>query len=169
MSDATQTEFSMPTPGPEHDLLKPFAGKFRATVKLWMGPGDPMESTGTMINSWQLGGLYLHQDYQGDQVEGPFPSFMGKGFWGYNAASGNYEGFWIDNASTTMQTEEGRVDASGKSWEMIGEVQHPQSGQLIKKRTIITLIDDNQHTHESFHTGPDGTEMKTMHIDYVRQ
>ena len=90
-----------PAPGPEHALLKPFAGTFRATVKLWMGPGDPMVQHGTMINSFQVGGLYLFQDYTGDQVSGPWPSFIGKGFWGFNTFAKEFEGFWIDNASTS--------------------------------------------------------------------
>ena len=33
-----------------HAKLKPFVGKFKAEVKMWMGPGDPMESTGKMTN-----------------------------------------------------------------------------------------------------------------------
>ncbi len=77
-----ESTFQLPSPGPEHELLKPFAGSFRATVKMWMGPGEPNVSTGQMKNSFQLNGLYLHQDYVGDADDGPFPSFAGKGYWG---------------------------------------------------------------------------------------
>ena len=29
-----------------HRKLEPFVGTFKAEVKMWMGPGDPMVSTG---------------------------------------------------------------------------------------------------------------------------
>jgi hypothetical protein len=170
MSEATQTEskYKMPTPGPEHHRFRPFAGKFRSEVKMWMGPGEPMVSTGTMINTLELGGLYLQQDYVGDPNDGPFPSFEGKGFWGFNPDLKRYEGFWIDNASSFMQNETGQVDAAGKVWEMHSEMFCGQTGQVYKKRSIIRLIDNDHHTMEMFFTGPDGNEMKNMEIMYTR-
>lgn len=171
MSDVTQPEpqeFAMPQPGDEHVRIQPFEGTFRAEVKLWMGPGDPMISTGTITNTWQIGGLYLHQDYVGDANDGPFPGFVGKGYWGYNTTSKQYEGFWIDNASTTMQTETGDVDADGKVWTMTSDVVCPQTGQPMKKRSVITLIDNDHNRIEMFFTGSDGNEMKAMEINYTR-
>lgn len=163
----TETPSGPPTAGPEHERLAPFEGRFRATVKLWMGPGDPMVTTGVMVNSFQVGGLYLHQDYQGDATEGPFPSFVGKGYWGYNTTSQCYEGFWIDNASTQMQTEQGQVDESGKVWEMHSEFVHPQAPGPMKRRTVITLIDDDHHSMETY-MGSGAEESKSMEIQYVR-
>ena len=170
MSDATKTEheFSMPQPGPEHARIQPFEGTFNSEVKMWMGPGDPMVSTGTIRNSWDVNGLYLHQEYTGDATEGPFPGFEGKGYWGFNTTTKQYEGFWIDSASTQMQMESGSVDADGKVWEMHSEVLCPQTGAPMKKRSVITLIDDDHNKIEMFFTGPDGNEMKAMEIDYTR-
>lgn len=166
----TQNEstFTMPVAGAEHRCLQPFVGKFRAEVKMWMGSGDPMLSSGTMTNTWELSGLYLQQDYVGDAVDGPFPSFEGKGFWGYNTTTRQYEGFWIDNASTTMQNEMGQVDASGKVWEMNSEMICSPNQPPLKKRSVITLIDNDRHKMEMFLTGPDGHEMKNLEIDYQR-
>ena len=162
-----------PHPGPpgsqlEHARLKPFEGTYRATVKLWMGPGDPMVQHGTMINSFQLGGLYLFQDYTGDPSPGPFPAFLGKGYWGYNTTSKKYEGFWIDNASTMMQLEQGDVDASGKIWSMMSSFQHPGSGQTMSKRSVICLIDQNHNDMTTYMSGPDGNEFRSMEIAFVR-
>ncbi len=170
MSDATQTEqqFALPTPGEHHEKMKPFEGTFKSEVKMWMGSGDPMISTGVIKNTWQVDGLYLHHDYQGDAVEGPFPSFCGQGYWGYNTTSHKYEGFWIDNASTTMQMETGDVDASGKVWTMFSEVTCPSTGQHMKKRSVVELIDDDHHKMETYFTGDDGNEMKAMEINYAR-
>lgn len=158
----------MPQPGDEHARIKPFEGTFDSEVKMWMGPGDPMVSTGKITNTWDVNGLYLHQDYHGDETEGPFPSFEGKGYWGFNTTTQQYEGFWIDNASTHMQMEHGKVDAGGKVWEMHSEVTCPQTGQQMKKRSLITLIDEDHNKIEMFFTGADGNEMKAMEIIYSR-
>lgn len=156
-----------PGPGPQHEQLKTFEGTFRAVVKLWMGPGDPMVATGTMTNTMQLDGRFLHQDYVGDASEGPFPRFVGKGYWGFNDAIGKYEGFWIDNASNIMQTDVGTVDDAGKAWTMIGEFPSPATGAPMRKRTVIRYVDHDHHSVESFF-GPEGEEQKTMEIEYER-
>jgi hypothetical protein len=169
MSEALEKqEFQMPVPGKNHQLIKPFEGKFRATVRIWMGPGEPLVSTGTMNNEFQLSGLYLHQDYVGDASDGPFQNFEGKGYWGYNDTQKRFEGFWIDNASSIMQFEFGQVDASGKIWSMSGELIRPGTPQPMKKRSVITLQDDDHHKMEMYFTMPDAPEMKSMEIDYER-
>lgn len=152
----------------QHKKLEPFAGRFKAQVKLWMGPGEPMVSTGLMTNSWALGGRFLKQDYQGDQQGQAMPPFEGHGFWGFNTGTGKYEGFWIDNASTMMQTETGSLDASGKVWTMIGEMTNPQTKQAMKKRSVIKLHDKDHHDLEMYFSGPDGKEFKAMEIKYAR-
>ncbi len=152
-----------------HAKFKPFAGTFTAEVKMWMGPGDPHVSTGVMINTLELGGRFLHHSYQGDQADGPFPNFQGRGYWGYNTNAGKYEGVWIDSASTLIQTETGDVDASGKVWTMIGQVTNPQTGQPMQKRSVITLQDSDHHRVEMFFQGPDGNEFKAMQISYTRK
>ena len=157
-----------PAPGAEHALLKPFEGKFRAVVKLFFGPGDPMVQEGTMTNSFQLGGLYLFQNYVGDPNPGPWPAFLGQGFWGYNFGTKKYEGFWIDNASSMMQMETGTVDATGKVWTMVSSFIHPHSGKEVHKRTEIRLIDPNTHDMTTWMTDDNGHEMRTMEIVYRR-
>lgn len=168
MSDAPQATHGPPKPGPEHHRLEPFVGRFRARVTIFAGPGQSFESTGTMVNSWQLDGLYLQQDYVGDKPDGPFPSFAGKGFWGFNTTTRQYEGFWIDNASTTMQVETGNVDADGKVWIMHSRLVHPGTRSEQARRSVITITDQDQHRMDSFATGGDGREHKTMEIEYRR-
>lgn len=162
------TEFKLPTAAAEHELLKPFEGQFESTVRMWMGPGDPMVSTGKLVNTFQLNGLFLHQDYHGDATDGPFPSFEGKGYWGYNQTLKRYEGFWIDNVSTIMQYETGQVDESGRVWTMTCQVPNPMSGELMDKKSVITLIDNDHNKIEMFYKLPDGSEAKNMEIEYER-
>ncbi len=152
-----------------HKRFEPFVGTFAAEVKMWMGPGDPMVSTGKMENELELGGRFLKQIYKGDDNEGPFPDFQGRGYWGYNTVDKHYEGVWMDTACTFMQSEKGSVDETGKVWTMIGEMTNPGTGKPMRKRTVITLQDDNHHTMETYFTGPDGSEAKSMEIKYVRK
>ena len=158
--------FQLPTPSEEHARLKPLEGTFASEVQMWMGPGDPMTSTGKMVNTFQVGGLYLHQDYKGDPNDLAFPSFEGRGYWGYNTTSNQYEGFWVDSASTVMQFEKGSVDETGKIFEMHSEIQ--MHGTTIKKRSIVTLVSDDHHRMEQFMTPPGADEMKNMSIEYKR-
>ena len=169
MSEASMDAMQeMAAPGPEHDRLKPFLGTFKAEVKLWMGPDDPMVSTGTMTNTLDLGGKFVKQDYTGDPSPEPtpFPDFAGRGFWGYNKNTQKYEGFWIDTASTIMQTETGTVGDSGRVWTMTGEVCGPD-GNTTTKRSVITLIDEDHHSMETFFS-QGGQEFKGMEIQYTR-
>ena len=152
----------------EHKMLEPFAGTFHAEVKMWMGPGEPMVSTGTMTNDWDLGGRFLRQTYVGDPGDGPFPNFEGRGFWGYNTIDKRFEGVWLDTACTFMQTEQGQVDDSGKVWTMLGSMTSPQTGEPMAKKSVVTLIDDDHHLMEMyFEMG--GQEMKGMEIRYKRK
>lgn len=151
----------------EHRRFLPFEGTFDAEVEMWMGPGDPMVMTGKMVNELDLGGRFLRQTYRSDGPEGPFGSFEGRGYWGYNNVAGRWEAFWIDNASTMMQTEAGTLDASGKVWTMVGEMTNPQTGGTMKKRSVITLVDDDHHTMETFFDTGEG-ELKAMAIRYRR-
>ena len=166
-----ETEACTGLPGPDehHDRLEPFVGTFKAEVTLWMGPGDPMVSTGVMTNTMELGGRFLHQHYEGDPTpDAPFPNFQGRGYWGYNQSIGKYEAFWIDSASTMMQNESGAVDTSGKVWTMTSEMPNPQTMEPMQKKSIITLTDRDHHTMEMYFSGPDGSEMKGMQIKYTR-
>lgn len=158
-----------PKPGPQHQSLHRFAGTFRAEVRIYMGPGEPMISTGTMRNTSEIDGLYLRQDYRGDSSDGPFPDFLGQGYWGYNQTLSQFEGFWIDNASTTMQLEYGQVDDSGNRWEMRSEFI-PAAGQKpIRKRTVIQWVDHDHHTMQSWFQAPGAPEFLSMEISYRRQ
>ena len=156
-----ETDGCMGMPGPDehHTRLEPFVGTFKAVVKLWMGPGEPMVSTGVMTSTMELGGRFLHQHYEGDPApDAPFPDFQGRGYWGYNHTTKKYEGFWIDTASTMMQNESGDVDASGKVWTM----------RSTQKKSVITLTDRDHHSMEMFFKDSDGNEIKGMEIKYIR-
>lgn len=167
MSEQQEMDCAPAGPVEQHGLFKQFEGTWKAEVSMWMAPGDPIQSTGTMVNTLDLDGRYLKQDYKGDAVDGPFPNFEGRGFWGFNDVTGKFEGLWIDNASNQMGTEQGDYDESTKTWTMLGEMSMP-GGAKCGKRSVIEVVSDNEHTMEMYFTGPDGSESKGMHIRYTR-
>ncbi len=154
----------LPQPGPEHQSLARFAGKWRAEVKLFFVPGAPPQvSTGTMVNTLVLNGLFLHQDYTDDAGQ-----YFGKGFWGYDQVGKRYEGLWLDVMMSGFQSERGQHDPKSDTYRMEGAMLHPQTGQPIRKVSVIAVHGANEHSVTQFIEFQPGQEMKTMEIRYTR-
>ena len=177
MSDPTQNP-AVPTgeidpclaagmPGPQHQVLKNFEGKWNASVSFWMQPGAaPETSTGKMDCSWTLGGRFLEQRYQSNFMGMPFE---GRGLFGHNNVDNRYEGVWADTMSTGMMTEAGTFNPETKTITMVGRVTNPENKKAMKKKTVISIASANEHTM-SMHFCEDGaTEYwKCMEIVYTR-
>ena len=81
---------------------------------MYLGADDPIEIEGTMVNTLELDGRWVHQKFTGkDDDDCPIPTIEGRGYFGYSTANGQYEGFWIDNTSTTMNFTTGITNATG--------------------------------------------------------
>ena len=149
-------------PTDQHGLLRQFEGAWKAEVKMWMGPGEPQVSTGTMTNTLILNGLFLEHDYRDDAG-----MFQGKGTWGYNTLDKRWEGQWLDTMASWMQLEQGHHDPATNSWHMVGQMTDPGTGQILIKRSLIRVVDENTHVMEMYFTTPLG-ENKGMEITYRR-
>jgi hypothetical protein len=148
---------------PEHANLEPFVGTWDARVRMWMGPGDPMESGGVMQNTLELAGKWLRHEFQSDE------GFAGSGFMGFNKATGKYEGFWIDTMSTFMQTESGDYDARTKTFHMTSQLLCPIAKVPLDKRTVIRIESADRHVMEMYFSGQGQPESKAMEITYTRR
>jgi hypothetical protein len=152
-------------PSAEHGALDAFEGEWRARVEMWWeADGDPMVSTGTMINRWVLGKRYLEQIYEDDQG-----MFSGRGAWGYNRVDRRYEGSWMDTASTMMQFETGTRDDAGV-WTMRSSCSNPMGSGAMDKRTTIEITGPNEHVMTSY-IRPNGApeEFKCMVLTFTRR
>lgn len=153
-------------PAAQHKLLDVFAGEWTAHCTYWFAPGQPpVTSIGAMSCEWELGGRFLRQKY-----EGPFMSgrLRGIGFWGFNNHTAQYEGVWMDTASTIMQRETGTADAAGKVFTMSGEMACPMGGTMTK-RSIITVRSHDEHQYEMYFKFPGAPEeMKVLEAIYKR-
>jgi hypothetical protein len=165
--DPMQLMMQYAQPGEHHKMLEPFAGSFTATVKSWMAPGQPpMESTGTSVNSWVLGGRFLKQEFEGSFGGMPF---TGLGYTGYDNVKKKFIGLWMDTMGTSVMVSEGVSDASGRVITSTSNMDDPMSGQSQALRTVTTVSDNDHMIYEMFMKGPDGADMKVMEIDYARK
>jgi hypothetical protein len=156
-------------PGPEHEwLAKSFAGDWDAAVK-FVGAGGSGESHGAMHCKTILGGRFVQFDYDGnmDTPDGKTTPFKGMGVGAYDNGKKKFVNFWIDEMSTGTMVTEGTRE--GNVLTMDGQTTEPTSGQAMKVREVVTVIDDTHHKYELYMTGPDGTLGKVMEIVYTKK
>lgn len=155
------------TPGESHKRLEPLVGTFKAHARLRMDPEAPwQESDGVMTNHWILGGRFVQQDFKGEMMG---QSFEGLGLMGFDIAKQRYIGTWCDDMGTMMMPiAEGQADASGRVITQICEMDEPITGNHMKMRSVLTIKSSTEHIYETYATGPDGQEYKSMDISYTR-
>jgi hypothetical protein len=151
------------TPGPQHAWLKKGEGDWKATVKMWSGPGDPVVSEGVSENRMILGGRYLEQRYTGAMYGQPFEGY---GLTGFDNRTQQFFGMWVDNSSTGLMTSYGSTDDSGKSLTMKSTMPGPD-GKPMESRTVTMWTDDNTMVYSMYGT-IGGKEMLMMEITYIR-
>jgi len=153
-------------PGAEHKALEPFAGSWDAKVSMFMDPAAPaMESSGSMVSTWILGGRFLEQKYSGDMMG---MKFEGIGTWGYDVAAKKYVGTWIDSMTTGIMRQTGSASKDGKSFTMSSLHTDPMTGKDTAGEETVTLDNPNQHTLVMSEMR-DGKMVKAMQIVYTRK
>lgn len=129
-----------PKPGPEHQKLAMFAGKWTSTGDMKagpMGPGGKMTSTTNC--EWFQGGFYLVCRSDGTTPGGPM---QGLGILGYNTERKKYTYYGIDNSG--MPAEPAYASVTGDTWAWEGE--GTMGGQLVKTRYTIKVVSPNEYT-----------------------
>jgi hypothetical protein len=155
----------MPTPGPEHELLKKDVGTWDATVEMMMPPGQP-PAKGTEVNVMGPGGLWLITDFKSDNMMGA--AFQGHGVGGWDPAKKKYVGTWVDSMSTGVSLTESTYDPATKT--LTGMLEGPgPDGQPMKMKAVTQYKDDGSRVFTMYMKGPDGKEAPTMRITYTRK
>ncbi len=155
----------MPTPGPEHQVLKMDDGVWDAVVEI-STPGGPMTSKGVETNTIGCGGLCLISDFKGEM--GPGMTFHGHGMTAYDPLKKKYVGSWTDSMSSGMNVGETTYDAAAKK--ASGSMEGPDmTGNIVKSRTVVEYVDPDHRVMTMFSAGLDGKEVQTMKISYTRR
>jgi hypothetical protein len=155
------------TPGAEHALLDALTGTFDAEVSMWNAPGlEPEIMTGTMVNSWILGGRFVQSDYSSEWMGQPF---HGLGLFGYDKAQDAYVGTWCDTASTMLApVGTGQLSEDGTQIVTYKEMVDPTSGLLNQMREVLTFVSEDHHRMEMYISFEGQEEFLMMRIEYVR-
>lgn len=152
-------------PGLYHRFLAQFEGRWKAVIKTWMGPGEPMITEGTSENRMIFGGRYLRQDYRGTFMDTPFE---GLGLMAYDNVQKKFVSVWVDSMSTGMGTGIGTLDEEGKVLTTLVTFYDPMTGTAKTSREVLRVTDENSHVMEMYETGADGKETLSMEIAYTR-
>jgi len=154
-------------PGAHHQALEPLVGHFDARVLHFMGPDQPpVESSGTLENTWALGGRFVLSQFHGEAMGMPFE---GLGLLGYDTLKQRYVANWADSMATALwPTATGESNDDGTAITLSRVMTDQFSGALVKVRDVTTIVDHDHITYELFITRPGTDEVKALEIQYTR-
>jgi hypothetical protein len=157
------------TPGEVHKMMSGATGTWTADVSMWQNPNGPAEqSKATCVNKMILGGRYLEGTNTGMMMGQPFE---GRSLTAYDNATKKFTNTWIDNMGTGIMVLSGTWDEANQTINLSGNMVDPSSttGKEMYVRETLKMVDNDHQVMEMFGKGPDGSEMKMMHINYTRK
>jgi Protein of unknown function (DUF1579) len=140
-----------PKPGPEHERLGYFVGKWTTEGEMKpgpMGPGGKLTSSDTC--EWFEGGFAVVCRGEGTTPMGPNKSL---GILGYSTEEKAYTYYGVDNSMMSM-TSVPRGTLTGDTWTYTDESQ--MGGQKVKSRVTIKELSPTAYTFTMELQGPDG-------------
>ena len=153
-----------PKPGPEHQRLGYFVGKWNAEGEMKpgpMGPGGKMKSADTC--EWFEGKYSVICRYEGS---GPMGPSKGIGILGYSPEEKVYTYYGIDNSNMTMASVP-RGTIKGDTWTYADE--GTMGGKKYKSRVIIKELSPTEYTFRMDMQGPDGKWTPMMESKNTKQ
>ena len=146
-----------PKPGPEHQKLGFFVGKWKMEGEMKPGPmGAGGKMSGTDTCEWFEGRFAVVCRAEGKMPTGPSKSL---GILGYNAEEKAYTYYGVDNTMMTMPSVP-KGTRQGDTWTYNDE--GTMGGQKFKTRVVIKEVSPTEYTFKMDMAGPDGKWMPMM-------
>jgi hypothetical protein len=162
--DASAQGAQPPKPGPEHQRLGYFVGKWKAEGEMKpgpMGPGGKMTSTDNC--EWFAGHYSV---ICRSEAKTPMGSNKSIGILGYNSEEKVYTYYAVDNTNMNMASvPKGRVQ--GDTWTYTDEGM--MGGHKMKSRVIIKEISPKEYSFRMDMQGPDGKWVTAMESKNTKQ
>ena len=155
------------TPGPAHARLKPLAGQWTYTCKLWTDPTKPpVETKGTIVRRWILGGRFLTEKVSGTGLDGAPKGFEGFGLYGYDNVLKKYSHTFACTMGTGTSTGEGVASKSGFTFK--SHCSCPFEQRTVTGRDEIRIVNRDKVVMTSYATVGD-KPVKVMELVTIRQ
>jgi hypothetical protein len=146
-----------PKPGPEHEKLGFFVGKWKFEGELQPNPFMPGgKFTGSETCEWFEGGFAVVCHSEGS---GPMGSTKGLAIMGYSAEEQVYTYYGVENGPMVMASVP-RGSVQGDTWTYTDEAK--MGGKLVKSRFIIQQTSPTGYTFRWEMPGEDGNWMTIM-------
>jgi hypothetical protein len=161
---AAAQEQQPPKPGPEHEKLGYFVGKWKADGEVKpgpMGPGGKMKTRDTC--EWFEGRYSVICRSEGTTPMGPSKSI---GILGYSTEDQAYTYYGVDNSGMTMSSVP-KGTRQGNTWTYHDE--GTMGGQKYKSRVIIKELSPTSYSFRMDMQGPDGKWMPMMESKNTKQ
>jgi hypothetical protein len=153
-------------PGEPHQRLAAATGTWKASMRMWMGPGEPQTSEGTSKREMILDGRVMADHFEGNVMGQPF---TGHGMTGYDNVRKMYWSTWNDSMSTGLMTSWGKWDDAENALVMEGEMSDPMTGQPSKVKMISRYPEAGKEVFEMWEPrGEGGAMIRTMEITYTK-
>jgi len=154
-------------PGEHHAHLAKTVGTWAFKGVMWMTADSPeVDSSGTAVIESILGGRFFQMTANSNFMG---QDFQGMGIEGYDNGQQKHIGVWFDSMGTLMATAKGDCSDGGKVTTTYMSFFDPMAGVDKKYKNVMTLVDDDTMTYESYEKDGDGGERKMMKIVYKRQ
>lgn len=140
-----------PKPGPEHQRLAYFVGKWTSEGEMKpgpMGPGGKISGSDTC--EWFEGRFAVVCHTTGNSPMGPMKSI---GILGYSPEEKVYTYYGVDNSGMVMTTVP-RGTVQGDTWTYTDESM--MGGQKMKSRVTLKQVSPSEYTFKMEIQGPDG-------------
>jgi hypothetical protein len=146
-----------PKPGPEHEKLAYFVGKWKAEGDVADNPFMPGGKFETKDDCrWFDGGFAVVCDSEG---RGPMGKMKGLGIMSYSAEDKTYTYYGLDNMGMTMSTvPKGTVE--GSTWTYHDESR--MGGMNVKSRYVLEQVSATSYTFKWEMQGDDGSWQTIM-------
>ena len=151
MTATAQTPSGPPKPGPEHEQLKYFVGKWTTAGEMKESPFMPAGKF-TANDTCELfnGGYFVVCHTTG---KNPMGAMQGVGILGYDPMKKQFTYYGIGNQMPTPDVSEGKKD--GENW-VYTAIMDDGSGKKIQGRYTMTNITPTSY-NSKFETAPEGS------------
>ena len=159
-------EWTPQKPGPEHEALRPFEGRWDADIRHCARHGDSEASKGTESVELRLGGFWLFSDFASTMKNQPF---QGHAMLGYDQNRKRYVSTWCSSSSSDLVLFEGDYDKASKTLTMKADCVGPD-GKPMKLQTVQRVVDPDHTEFRLVALGADdGKDCPCMTIHYSRR